>query len=75
MAFRKNTPYQFDLNQIGSFEEFKMVDKLRLLEKFMENEKLLVWMYGKIFPTRTDELTDYLSQRTHTNPQKSPTSS
>ena len=29
-----------------------MIDKLRLLEMFMQNEKLLVWMYEKVFPTR-----------------------
>lgn len=41
-----------------------MVDKLRLLEKFMENEKLLIWMYEKIFPNRIDEVKDYLGVST-----------
>lgn len=40
-----------------------MVDKLRLLEKFMENEKLLTWMYEKIFPNRTNEVRDYFSHK------------
>lgn len=53
VASRKNSAYQFDLEEIHSIDEFKMVDKLKLLEKFMENEKLLTWMYEKIFPTRT----------------------
>ena len=48
-----------DLNAIGSWEEFRMIDKLRLLEMFMQNEKLLVWMYEKIFPTRLNELESY----------------
>lgn len=34
-----------DLNGISSWEQFRMIDKLRLLEMFMQNEKLLVWMY------------------------------
>ena len=28
---------QLNFNTISSIEEFKMVDKLKLLEKFMEN--------------------------------------
>ena len=63
MAYRKHSGYQFDLNTINSIEEFKMVDKLKLLEKFMENEKLLTWMYEKIFPSRIAEVKEYLSQR------------
>ena len=51
------------MTAIGSIEEFKMVDKLRLLEKFMENEKLLTWMYEKIFPSRMNEIKDYLSHK------------
>lgn len=38
-----------------------MVDKLKLLEKFMEHEKLLTWMYQKIFPSRSDQIKQYLS--------------
>lgn len=41
-----------------------MVDKLKLLEKFMENEKLLIWMYEKIFPSRLEEVKDYLTKNT-----------
>ena len=75
VAYRKNTGYQFDLNTINSIEQFKMVDKLRLLEKFMENENLLVWMYEKIFPTRMMEVKEYLSQKhfneiEHMNPSE-----
>jgi hypothetical protein len=29
----------------------------------MENEKLLTWMYEKIFPSRTHELLNYFSRR------------
>lgn len=36
-----------------------MIDKLRLLEMFMQNEKLLVWLYEKIFPTRIGEIEEY----------------
>ena len=35
VAYRKNSGYQFDLNTINNIDEFKMVDKLKLLEKFM----------------------------------------
>lgn len=45
VATRNRNPYSFNLGAIRSIDEFKMIDKLRLLEYFMENEKLLVWMY------------------------------
>ena len=54
---------QLNFNTISSIEEFKMVDKLKLLEKFMENEKLLTWLYEKIFPSRINEVKEYLSHR------------
>lgn len=63
IANRKNNGLQLNLNTINSIEEFKMVDKLKLLEKFIENEKLLVWMYEKIFPPRINEVSEYLSNR------------
>lgn len=64
VAQRKNTGQQLSFDYIKNIEEFKMVDKLRLLEKFMENEKLLIWMYEKIFPNRIDEVKDYLGVST-----------
>jgi len=30
---------------------------------FMQNEKLLVWMYEKIFPTRLSELENYFANK------------
>jgi hypothetical protein len=42
-----------------------MIDKLRLLEMFMQNEKLLVWMYERIFPSRMTEIEEYLSAKPH----------
>lgn len=39
-----NSP-AFDITQITSIDEFKTVDKLRLLELFLQNEKLLTWLY------------------------------
>lgn len=53
---------QLNLDYVRDISEFKMVDKLRLLEKFMENEKLLIWMYEKIFPARIGEVRDYFSK-------------
>jgi hypothetical protein len=40
-----------------------MIDKLRLLEMFMQNEKLLVWMYEKIFPSRLTEVENYFTNK------------
>lgn len=45
-----------------SIDEFKTIDKLRLLEMFLENEKLLVYMYQKIFPDRMREVEEYLTK-------------
>ena len=44
-----------------------MIDKLRLLEMFMQNEKLLVWMYEKIFPGRMAEIENYFSGKKGTD--------
>lgn len=49
--------------KVTSLEEFKTIDKLRLLEMFLENEKLLVYMYQKIFPDRLKEIEAYLGQK------------
>ena len=38
-----------------------MIDKLRLLEIFLENEKLLTYMYERIFPDRLTTLREKLS--------------
>lgn len=62
VAQRKNIGEQLNIEYIRDINEFKMVDKLRLLEKFMENEKLLIWMYEKIFPARMGEVRDYFSK-------------
>jgi hypothetical protein len=62
VAQRKNYASKgLQIEAVKSLEEFKMIDKLRLLEMFLQNEKLLVWMYQKIFPSRMDEINKYLS--------------
>jgi hypothetical protein len=38
-----------------------MIDKLRLLEIFLENEKLLTYMYERIFPDRLTTLREKLT--------------
>ena len=64
VAQRKVYGFHSDnLNAVGSWEEFRMIDKLRLLEMFMQNEKLLAWMYEKIFPNRTTELQEVLTEK------------
>jgi hypothetical protein len=46
VAQRKAYGYKSEeIQSIASWEEFRMIDKLRLLEMFMQNEKLLVLMY------------------------------
>ncbi len=45
-----------DVMRVTSLEEFKTIDRLRLLEMFLENEKLLVYMYQKVFPDRLKEI-------------------
>lgn len=52
-----------DIMKVTSLEEFKTIDKLRLLEMFLENEKLLVYMYQKMFPDRLKEIEAYLGQK------------
>lgn len=63
VASRKGANGQIGLEDIRDVRQFMVVDKLRLLEKFMENESLLVWMYEKIFPSRANELKEYLTHR------------
>lgn len=50
-----------DIGHIGSIDEFKTVDKLRLLELFLQNEKLLSWMYERMFPDRLSQMRYKLS--------------
>ena len=56
VAMRNNNYIMMDVTQITSIEQFKTVDKLRLLELFLQNEKLLAWMYERIFPDRMTQL-------------------
>lgn len=39
-----------------------MIDKLRLLEIFLQNERLLSYMYEKVFPDRLTGLRERLSE-------------
>jgi hypothetical protein len=39
------------------------VDKLKLLELFLQNEKMLSWMYERIFPDRLSKLRYNLSSQ------------
>lgn len=52
-----------ELGNISSIEEFKTVDKLRLLEVFLQNQKLLSWMYERIFPDRLSQMRYKLSNQ------------
>lgn len=63
VATRKRGSGNQGLQSIKDISQFKLLDKLSLLEKFMENERLLVWMYQKIFPSRVNEVREYLSNR------------
>ncbi len=56
-----------DLNNINNLDDFMMIDKLRLLEIFLENEKLLTWMYERIFPDRMSTLRDNLNKNSPNN--------
>ena len=58
---RNNSHHLMDLTHITSIEEFKTVDKLKLLELFLQNEKLLSWMYERIFPDRLSKLRSSLT--------------
>lgn len=42
-----------------------MIDKLRLFEIFLHNEKLLTYMYERIFPNNLTTLRDRLSDSKH----------
>jgi hypothetical protein len=61
VAMRNSSNILIELTQITSIDEFKTVDKLRLLELFLQNEKLLTWLYERIFPDRLSELRYKLS--------------
>jgi hypothetical protein len=63
VAMRNNSNNLMDLSYITGIEEFKTVDKLRLLELFLQNEKLLAWMYERIFPDRLSKLRYNLSSQ------------
>lgn len=39
------------------------MDKLKLLELFLQNEKMLSWMYERIFPDRLSKLRYNLSSQ------------
>jgi hypothetical protein len=56
VAMRNSSGTVLNVDTISSIEEFKAVDKLRLLELFLQNEKMLVWMYERIFPDRLTQL-------------------
>lgn len=45
VANRKGNGFQVNLDHIRDIKQFMMIDKLRLLEKLMENESLLILMY------------------------------
>jgi hypothetical protein len=45
VASRKGSGFQVNLDNIRDIKQFMMIDKLRLLEKLMENESLLILMY------------------------------
>lgn len=61
VAMRNISSNILDLTYITGIEEFKTVDKLRLLELFLSNEKLLSWLYERIFPDRLSKLRYNLS--------------
>ena len=61
VAMRNSNNIMIELTHITSIDEFKTVDKLRLLELFLQNEKLLSWLYERIFPDRLSELRYKLS--------------
>ena len=66
VAMRNNSNSLMDLSHIAGIEEFKTVDKLRLLELFLQNEKLLSWMYERIFPDRLSKIRSHLSSQNDT---------
>ena len=61
IAMRNSSNILLELAHITGIDEFKTVDKLRLLELFLQNEKLLTWMYERIFPDRLSQLRYKLS--------------
>ncbi len=55
ICYRNQKP-NWRFEDIVDFNQFKMVDKLSLLENLLENEELLSFLYNKIFPNRINEL-------------------
>ena len=40
------------LNEIKDYNVFRMEDKIRILELLVSHEKLLIYLYQKIFPSQ-----------------------
>ena len=72
VAMRNHSSTMLDLNSIISIEEFKTVDKLRLLELFLQNEKLLTWLYERIFPDRMAGLRNQVMSQRESNSRQDP---
>ena len=52
-----------NIDSVKSIGEFLRIDKLRLLELFVSDEKLLSVMYNKLFPDRVSEIQNYLVKK------------
>ena len=71
VAMRNHSSTMLDLTSIISIDEFKTVDKLRLLELFLQNEKLLTWLYERIFPDRMAGLRNQVMSQRESNSRQS----
>lgn len=40
------------LNEVKDYNVFRMEDKIKILELLVSNEKLLIYLYQKIFPSQ-----------------------
>lgn len=58
IAIRNNNHSAYNFSHISNIDEFKGSDKYKVLELFLQNDKLLAWIYEKMFPDRISQLRD-----------------
>lgn len=59
--YKRKQQEVYSLANVDNISDFLAIDKLRLLELFLSDERLLSHMYLKMFPDRLAELTEFLA--------------
>lgn len=57
----KSTHINFYLNQIKDYSLFRTEDKIKILELLLSNEKLMMFIYQKIFPQNSSKQIDNIN--------------